>query len=183
MANGNPPLTGVKLIIYKKIVPGDFRKFRAESNDAPTGGGARDLRFSPANEFMPQFNRMFKTPGVEGTLTGELYWHGLPPSNVIIHQPTNARPNEVRIGTVHQCFPAQILPADSEDCILLLVLDNDDHVWPFFTTEYSLQHDRWHHAVRDPILRGLGAPRGERITPMGYVDIENGREWNNGRLI
>ena len=181
MANDCTPLIGVKLIIYKKIVPGDFRKFRAESNDTPSGGGARDLRFSPAAEFTPQFNRMFSEPGIDGTLSGRFYWPGLLPTDVIIHQPTNARPNEVRIGTVHLCFPTQILPIDSDDCILLLVLDNEDRVWPSFTSEQSLRNDNWHLAVKDPILRGLNARRGDRVTPMGYVDLENGREWNNGR--
>ena len=181
LAKGETPLTGVKLVIYKKIVQGDFRKFRAESNDTPSGGGARDLRFSPANEFTQQFNRMFNGPGTDGTLTGRLYWNGLPPTDVIIHQPTNARPNEVRIGTVHQCFPSQVLPVDSNDCILLLVLDNEDRVWPSFTTEHSLRNDNWHPAVKEPILRGLHARRSDRVTPMGYVDIENGREWTNGR--
>ena len=41
-------MSNVKLIIYKKIVDGDLRKFSATSNDQPSGGGARDLRFSPA---------------------------------------------------------------------------------------------------------------------------------------
>lgn len=181
MANGNTPFTGVELVVYKKIVAGDFRKFRAESNDTPSGGGARDLRFSPSNEFMALFNRMFTRQGTTGTLTGQLYWDDLPPTNVTIHQPTNARPNEVRIGTVHECFPAQVIPTNSEDCVLLLVLRSDGRVYPYFTSEHSLQHDRWHPAVKGPILRGLEAKRPANITPMGYVDIENGREWNNGR--
>lgn len=181
MENENAPLMGVKLVIYKKIVPGDLRKFRAQSNDTPTGGGARDLRFSPANEFIAQFNRMFTQSNADGTLTGQFYWDGLPPTDVIIHPPTNARPNEVRIGTVHQCFPSQVIPNDSNDCILLFVLRSDDRVYPFFTSEYSLRHDNWHPAIKDPILRGLEANRLANITPMGYIDIENGREWNNGR--
>lgn len=181
MENGNPTLAGVKLVIYKKIVLGDFRKFQARSNNASTGGGARDLRFRPATEFSPQFNRMFTTPGADGSFTGQFYWPGLPPTDVTIHQPTRARPGEVRIGMVHQCFPVQSRPTNSEDCILLLILDSYHHVWPSFTSERSLRNDDWNHDVRDPILRGLDSHRSARITPMGYVDIENGREWNNGR--
>ena len=45
-------MSDVKLVVYKKIVDGDLRKFSATSNDTQTGGGARDLRFSPAAEFM-----------------------------------------------------------------------------------------------------------------------------------
>ena len=53
-------MSNVKLIIYKKIVDGDLRKFSATSNDQPSGGGARDLRFSPAGEFMAAFEKMFR---------------------------------------------------------------------------------------------------------------------------
>ena len=181
MVTGNKPPTGVKLVIYKKIVAGDFKKFRAESNITPTGGGARDLRFSPSYEFMVQFSRMFTAPGADDTLTGQFYWSDLPPTDVIIHQPTNSRPNEVRIATVHECFPVQVVPVDCDDCVLLLVLREDDRVYPAFTSERSLQKDNWHPAVKEPILRGLHANRRANITPMGYVDIENGREWTNGR--
>ena len=53
----------VKLVIYKKIVEGDLSKFTATSNITPSGGGARDLRFSPATEFFPVFQRMFTQNG------------------------------------------------------------------------------------------------------------------------
>ena len=43
------PAAYAALILYKKIVNGDLRKFSATSNDQPNGGGARDLRFSPAD--------------------------------------------------------------------------------------------------------------------------------------
>lgn len=181
MANGNAPHMGVKIVIYKKIVPGDFRKFRAESNDTPSGGGARDLRFRPANEFNALFNRMFPVPRADGSLSGQFYWDGLPPTDVTIHQPTNSRPGEVRIATVHECFPAQIVPGDCDDCVLLLVLRSDERVYPVFTSERSLREDNWHPAVKEPILRGLHADRSANKTPMGYVDIENRREWHNGR--
>lgn len=181
MANNNTPLTGVKLVIYKKIVPGDFKKFRAESNDAPSGGGARDLRFTPANVFTTQFSRMFPLGGDRATLRGQFYWVGLTPTDVTIHQPTNSRPNEVRIATVHECFPSEVIPGDCDDCVLLLVLRSDNRVYPAFTSEHSLSEDNWHPAVKEPILRGLRASRSAKKTPMGYVDIENGRDWNNGR--
>ena len=181
MENGNQPLTGVKLVVYKKIVAGDFKKFRAESNITPTGGGARDLRFSPANEFTVQFNRMFTVTGDDDTLTGQFYWNGLPPTNVIIHQPTNSRPNEVRIATVHECFPVQVVPADCDDCVLLIVLREDDRVYPAFTSERSLQQDNWHTNVKEPILCGLHSILRSNLTPIGYVDIENRRVCHNGR--
>jgi hypothetical protein len=51
--------TGIKRIVYYEIVEGDFRKFQAVSNDAPTGGGARDLRFRQYEKFLEVLKRLF----------------------------------------------------------------------------------------------------------------------------
>ena len=69
MRNNTP---GVKLVIYKKIVEGDLSKFTATSNVTPSGGGARDLRFSPAKEFFPVFQKLFPFGADKGTLHGHL---------------------------------------------------------------------------------------------------------------
>ena len=51
-------------VIFKQIKPGDYRKLAAESNDAPTGGGARDFRF-PSAPFAPVLEMFF--PKIVGT--------------------------------------------------------------------------------------------------------------------
>ena len=169
----------VKLVIYKKIVDGDLRKFSATSNDQPSGGGARDLRFSPAEDFLPAFAAMF--PNRDGpVLHGLFSWVDLPPTEVDIHPPTPSRPSEIRIGRVHECFPAEVIPRSARDCILLLILDGGGSVWPYFTSEHSLRTDNWHPMVRDAILRGLHARRPRRITPMGYINLADGRSYTNG---
>lgn len=170
----------VILVVYKKIVEGDLSKFTATSNFTPSGGGARDLRFSPADEFFPVFQRMFVKNGP--TLKGCFSWADHADTEVEIHSPTNARPNEVRIGRIHECFPQDIIPKDSSDCVLLIVLDSLGKVCPYFTSRYSLEHDNWHPAVKVPVLKGLNARRSAKITAMGYVDIENGRSYTNGRV-
>ncbi len=171
---------GVKLVIYKRIVEGDLSKFTATSNITQTGGGARDLRFSPAAEFFPVFQRMFNQDA-DGVLRGQFSWANHAPTETEIHPPTNSRPNEVRIGRIHECFPQEVIPTDSRDCILLIVLDNIGRVSPYFTSLHSLRYDNWHPAIKDPIIEGLNAPRNSKITAMGYVDIENGRNYTNGR--
>ncbi len=171
---------GVKLVIYKRIVEGDLSKFTATSNITQTGGGARDLRFSPANEFFPVFQRMF-TQDADGILRGQFFWANHTPTEAEIHPPTNSRPNEVRIGRIHECFPQEVIPTDSTDCILLIVLDNVGRVCPYFTSQRSLRDDNWHPAIKGPINEGLNAQRSAKITAMGYVDIENGRSYTNGR--
>lgn len=170
----------VKIVIYKKIVEGDLSKFTATSNITPSGGGARDLRFSPATEFFPIFQRMFTRNGP--VLNGYFSWANYQDTEVEIHPPTNARPNEVRIGKIHECFPDKFIPIDASDCILLIVLDGTGKVWPYFTSQQSLIYDDWHPAIKEPILEGLTAQRSAKTTPMGYVDIENGRSYTNGRI-
>lgn len=171
---------GVKIVVYKRIVKGDLSKFTATSNITPSGGGARDLRFSPAEAFYPIFKRMFPTEE-NGKLVGQFFWANHTPTDAEIHSPTNSRPNEVRIGRIHECFPTDAVPDSSKDCVLLLVLDDSGRVFPHFTSLSSLRNDNWHPAIKDPIIEGLTAPRSARNTAMGYVDIENGRTYSNER--
>lgn len=174
------PENYVRLVIYKRIVEGDLSKFTATSNVTPSGGGARDLRFSPASVFFPVFQRMF--PNVGGILRGRFSWKNHADTEAVIRPPSTARPNEIWISTVHKCFPASAIPTDAADCILLIVLDSEGKVCPYFTSERSLTYDRWHPAVKDPVLAGLNARRSARTTPMGYVDIENGVNYTNERV-
>lgn len=170
----------VRLVIYKKIVEGDLRKFTATSNDTPSGGGARDLRFSPANEFFPVFNRMF--PGNGNILYGQFTWGNNYTTSVEIHSPTESRPNEVRIAKINECFPQTYIPYDATDCILLLVLDNLNRVCPYFTSMNSIIHAGWHPVIRNNIINGFNATRPITTTPMGYIDIEFNRIYTNGQI-
>lgn len=173
-------MSNVKLVIYKKIVDGDLRKFSATSNDQPTGGGARDLRFSPAKEFMLAFEKMFPHHE-ENLLHGYFSWNYHNATEVFVHPPTNSRPNEIRIAKVHECFPNEVVPDDARDCILLLILDDNDRVWPHFTSEHSLRTDNWHPMIKNAILKGLGARRPEKSSPMGYINVAEGGSYTNGR--
>ena len=95
-----PSNLGVKLVVYKRIVEGDLSKFTATSNITQTGGGARDLRFSPAAVFFPVFQRMFEKD-FDGVLRGHFSWANHTPTDANVHPPTNSRPNEVRIAKIH----------------------------------------------------------------------------------
>ena len=170
----------VKIVVYKRIVEGDLRKFSATSNITPSGGGARDLRFSPESEFLPIFQRMFPK-AINGFFCGLFYWEKFEPTEVEIALPTNSRPNEVRITKIHECFPQKIIPADSTDCVLLIILKNDGTVWPYFTSLVSLKHDEWDPKIKDKIIEGLLAQRNANVTAMGYIDIENKRSYTNER--
>lgn len=169
----------VKLVIYKRIVAGDLRKFTATSNDSQTGGGARDLRYSPVDEFFPKFEMMFPN-NINGILHGQLNWSNHAPTSVEIHPPTSKRPNEMRIAKVHECIPSEFFPKDDNDTILIFILDDSNKVWPYFITESSLIHDGWHPKIRDNILNGLNAKRRSNTSPMGYIDLVNGGIYTNG---
>jgi len=172
----------VELVIYKRIVEGDLSKFTASSNITQSGGGARDLRFSPADTFYSAFQQMFPARSQEGVLSGCFSWTKHGDTRVLIHPPTNSRPNEVRIGRVHECFPADAIPDSAADCVLLLVLDSTGRTYPYFTSRHSLANDCWHPAVKEPILAGLGARRSANMTAMGYIDIAHRRVYTNGRV-
>ena len=174
-------MSAPKIVVYKKIVEGDLRKFSASSNDSPTGGGARDLRFSPASVFLPIFKRMF--PNSFGNMfVGAFSWPNGKTTIAKIASPTVARPNEMRICSVNDCFPANYIPDDSDDCILLIVYDDNKKIWPSFTSMSSLRTDNWDPVVKEEILKGLNATRGKRVTPMGYLDFDNERFYTNGKI-
>ena len=48
-------------------------------------------------------------------------------------------------------------------------------------SRHSLRTDNWHPVVKNAILEGLGARRGERVTPMGFINIADGGSYTNGR--
>lgn len=96
-------------VLCHEITDADIRKINASSNDAQTGGGARDLRFSL--NFRPCLDRFFPD---EVTIEGHtpyrigLFEHydrsGNKTTEPLLYafQPTNARPNEIRIAQIHK---------------------------------------------------------------------------------
>src|SRR5207247_1918238 len=63
------------LLFFKQALRGDLLKYRRRSATAPTGGGARDLRVSPANLYRPPLQQILPHPGPRLDVTqGEVYW-------------------------------------------------------------------------------------------------------------
>jgi hypothetical protein len=65
-------------LVLQRVDDGDKRKAKAESNDAASGGGARDLRFNPQGEFFPFFERMFggrRQKRGKTVCVGTIYWN------------------------------------------------------------------------------------------------------------
>lgn len=179
-----PKLLGIARIIYKEIVEGDRRKFEARSNDAETGGGARDLRFSPYTKFKSVFERMLPTKNSHGICVGRFHWieEGIEKSgDAFFHPPTKARPTEGRIANIDKYLPKQDLPQPGQGkVILLLIQQTDATVWPRFTTDRSLESGAWDIRVSELILNCLRATRREGISPAGFIDFETNEVFCNG---
>lgn len=180
-------VSGVKRLVFKKIVKGDRRKFEAASNDTPSGGGARDLRFSPYNEFLKVFQRMLPNED-SGNFSGNISWVADPVTNKVVsknnsfYPPTSARPNEGRLIQVHKNLPVTLLPPEEEGDAILVILQNDDsQTWAFYTTERSLLNDDWNEQVKSFILEAINAKRPVNSTAMGYVDYEHHESFYNGK--
>jgi hypothetical protein len=182
-------LPDVRLVVYKEILGGDLRKFRAESHDSPTGGGARDLRLRPHSGFAPIFARMFPGERIEyrrrngirvqvRIAVGAFHWQD--EETGVHHQseatywpPTSAREGEGRISVVYTYPPLTSVPPRSEGRIVLILLQRRDfEVWPYLRTEASLSQRPWHSLLAGPILECLNAPRRRGSAARGFIDFE-----------
>lgn len=180
-----PTGTGITRLVYKEIVRGDRRKFEAQSNDTPSGGGARDLRYSPYEEFVKVFGRMLPTRDANDVCTGHFTWidkGAQKRGDAFFHPPTSVRPNEGRIASVDKYLPLDTLPSESEGTTILIIYqDKHGEVWPYFTTDRSLASGEWHPAVSELILKCLHAHRRTGVSCCGYIDYEFNEVFCNGK--
>lgn len=172
----NKPLSPWKRILFKRIVPGDIRKLNAESNDARTGGGARDFRFSPANIFWPVFKQMFPAVDSQGRLHATFKWENGTETSTLVFPPTPSRSSECRIASVNECCPIRFLPRGSEESIFLLA-EEGDGVHAYFLTSESLAEMAWSKNTKRFFERFLALPIPGNSTPTGYVDFETNKQF------
>jgi hypothetical protein len=171
-------------VLFKQVREGDIRKLAAQSNDAPTGGGARDLRF-PAEPFAPVLHLFF--PDVVGTSSnggeirkGTLAWvnaSGVERFPVELHPPTDARPTEARIARINDLEPLQECPDpdDNDPVFVIFTLDGDRSFRCDFATTSDL-HLKWHPDIASPMLRSLDVIRGKK-SACGYINLISGMEY------
>lgn len=189
----------VARILYKELVEGDLRKLRAESNDADTGGGARDFRFGSYPTLLPVIRAMFPRTAQEDrrrngvaaqidVFKGAFYWQtatGVKSKEAIFEPPTDARPSEGRIARVHDypCFDASNVRIGVGNRVLLLLIQLDDGtVWPHYAEEESLRTpNAWHPVVARELLDCLDAKRPANQVVIGYRDFTNAGRYCNGK--
>ncbi len=155
-------MTKVDRLVLFNIEDGDRRKFLAKSNDTPSGGGARDLRFRPETEFLPLFRRMFpikttKTRSKGGVsievLSGTVNWYslsGTASANMEVWPSTDSRPNESRLAKIYKYGLHGLIqndPNGGRSVFLLLQQANGD-LWLYFTTETSLLTQNWDPKIK-----------------------------------
>lgn len=187
-------------ILYKEIVPGDLRKFLAESNDTKSGGGARDLRFGAYTNLLPAIREMFPIVVTEERLRGsttqsvdifkgKFYWFDskqqLKSEDAFFEPPTSARPLEARIRRVHEyeCFNPELIPTASESnkVLLLLIQQGDGTVWPYFAEERTLrQPGVWDPDVAEELLGCIDARRRKGQSVIGFKDFTTMESYCNG---
>ncbi|TBV05058.1 hypothetical protein [Phytopseudomonas dryadis] len=198
MANG---MGQVARILYKEIVPGDLRKIHAESNDADTGGGARDFRFGSYPSIAAIVMKMFPNQVVEtrrrsgvptptNIYSGTFYWRdrtgNVLGANSYFEPPTDARPAEGRITRVHEqpCLSTALMPTPTYNnrVFLLLIQLLDDTVWPFYAEEQTLRTaGLWDPQVAQKMLDCIDAQRRVDQAVIGFFDFMSGGSYCNGR--
>lgn len=185
-------------IIYKEIVEGDLLKFSATSNISQTGGGARDLRIRPLDEFLPIIILMFPdTEKQKRSRGGETVYldifkgkfccaesDGATDAEVVLFEPpTDARPNEGRIARVnsYKCFKTSLKYKRNDKLFLILIQNDDGTVWPYFFYESSfLQKGTWHPSVEKVLIDCIAAKRAKGTVVMGYYDFTTKKSYCNG---
>lgn len=198
MANG---VGQVARILYKEIVAGDLRKIHAESNDADTGGGARDFRFGSYTNIAAIVLQMFPNLVEENRrrngiivptaiYSGHFYWkdrNGRVCSTVSYFEPpTDARPSEGRITRVHEqpCLSTSLMPTPTigNRVFLLLIQLLDSTVWPFYAEEQTLRTaGLWDPQVAQRMLHCIDSPRRADQAIIGFFDFVSSESYCNGR--
>lgn len=196
----NDPEAPARMLL-REILPGDRRKFLARSNDAPSGGGARDLRIRPGDAFAPFMARMFpdtepvkrklKSASPAGTArVGTMHWFVTMSdgqveersAKVTAWESTDSRKGELRLATVHRYGLAEQLEAISptlkshdrpQRVLLLLIQNKNNRIYPQFVTEAYFTDEAWEENVRAFLDRCLRAAKG-RSAACGWIDFEDG---------
>lgn len=173
-------------VVYREILPGDIRKIREKSNDANTGGGARDLRFNH-KAFHPMFGKMFtqrkevkrKRASVLTEVTiyeAELEYAPNKTTKISYEPPTPSRPAEGRIPQISKLPPFENIPETPDDKVFaLIVQDRSDKIHIHFALESELP-DKWNSQISKLILQ-CDSAASDRVATQGYYDLLTGKKY------
>ena len=180
------PLSIVR-VLFVNIVEGDRKKFKATSNIADTGGGARDLRFNPKSVFWPFFEDIFKKQNSDKKISKNevikitVYWHENEEEKsriMEIWSPTKARPNEVRIAKISSFDLYDLISDDPNGGLSIFMLFQQENgiVRLHFTTETSLRKGNWHSDIKEFATHWL-----KSRVKSAFIDLEKNTSYPNVR--
>lgn len=177
-------------IVYKEILAGDLRKLRGESNDTPSGGGARDLRF-PWRAFRPVMHLIFTRQETRGGRTyrsadvNYVDGAGTRRSATLEYWPaTPSRPAEDRVARVHSspALGGSRMPDTGRGRVFVVFSQfTSGEVRCDYAYEDDLRAGLWAGAVSSAILGCISSTaqrnstRTENFMPtQGYWDFTEG---------
>lgn len=180
-----------EVLVYKELLPGDMRKLLGQSNDTPSGGGARDLRL-PWRAFRTVMQRIFtetvelkngkQIRAAEITYTTS---NGNHATTTLEYWPaTLRRPAEDRVSKVHDSPAlADRLPVQDKGRVFVLFIRwNNGTATCHYAYEDDLRASNlWASEVRNVILgctsdtelKNTNRPRSPLAT-MGFYDFLDG---------
>ncbi|MFH9069693.1 hypothetical protein [Streptomyces alboflavus] len=185
---------GILRVIYKQLSPGDLRKLRAKSNDAQTGGGARDFRL-PYRAFDPVMRKLLPQTRQEerrrngARTTVDFHWgpvkfgtrgKEIEVVNLDWESPTDARPTEGRISRIHTHFN---LPKEDPEfgAVLFLIMQHETEVRAHYAYERDLRDGKWNSELTQHILACMDNPnRRARSLAQGFIDCVEGLKYCHG---
>ena len=191
---------GVRRLVYRELLAGDWRKMAAKSNDAPTGGGARDLRF-PFKAFDGVFAHLLPDTRVEErrregvkvpmTLRTGLVHVDEDTAEMVWETPTDSRGSEGRIAKVHASPAASLLLQAQEalqsengtlpEVFVLLVQDDEGQLRVHYAYVEDMRAGRWAQAVARRVLTHYDDPNRRRDRAVqGYIDFTTNFHYPHG---
>jgi phosphatidylserine/phosphatidylglycerophosphate/cardiolipin synthase-like enzyme len=186
MLKRRPPAAQPEIILvfFKQALRGDLLKYRRRSAAAQTGGGARDLRVSPADVYRPSLQQILPHPGPRLDVTqGQVQWTpaagGIDHSTVELWPPTRQRSLELRFArwwTVPAWNITDALfrseSAAGHRLFYVLELDAQGIAWARVLREADLNSEN--QAVANHIRHRIHqTPARNAVT--GLVDLSTGR--------
>lgn len=171
------------LVFFQEVKRGDLLKAMAQSNDADTGGGARDLRMpqAVADRIGEMFPHATTDPGVT---QGTINWNvggKVGSAEVELWRPTDARPGESRIARIPQ-IRSWVIPrldleramAEGRRLFYVLTLDDAGKVWADVLDEAAFD-------LQDPGIVQFLKKRMKDTPPhhsvRGIIDFRTGRTY------
>tara|TARA_R110002033_G_scaffold84993_1_gene135428 strand:+ start:3981 stop:4580 length:600 start_codon:yes stop_codon:yes gene_type:complete len=180
-------------MVYREVMPGDRRKFVAESNDSPSGGGARDFRYRPYESFEGIFEKMLsnikiierKRNGVQTNIeilssrVQVIKGSSSVIKDIEFEPPTDARGNEGRLTRLSR-YELEVTPESEGRTFLLLYQVGSGELFLTFASEQSLNAECWDERITGILLDCLYAkcPGAKQ----GFHDFEAHTSFCKGKI-